>query len=1041
MTALVNFCKHFFFGNPETENEKKLSQVFINWINNFMQEEQMQIKISNINDLIDESYMKILVEMIWEEKINDEQLYCNSNEFKVQQFQSIIQFLKSKGCCIPDINVDQLIKKKDLKNLLELVWIVICNQSIDQIYYHGIKGKDGLLQWCNNFTETNFSSFLQSWDDGKTILHILHHFYPKEIDKGFFTNNCEPLNIFNYAISNLQKIGIPVMIDDNCLINLDEKPVIIQYSVMYNFLSSAFELHSNLNQNDNNHEDKNYYTACYSYSLFDQPNFNCGLIPDEKLLDYVKKENFVIKKINEHFKLMMHSRYPVQVAFINKDLKVIYKHPEFEKVIKRSGPRPIIFISILGKYQQGKSTLSSAITGNIGYKIGNGRGEETKGVYIDGPYDIDYLYQRFNIKIRDDIYYKGKDLLSPLIYFFDFEGYEGIMHGDDIEKNNKAYIEMCTPFLCLSSIFLLLSDQNPELHEITSFFERVKVSSLTTYSNKNDSNGALQLNIVINKYNEISHNFNNLTKKDIKNAIKKFQKDFKKEWIGNEKLINYGINFDFSPILEGLNPFFQDGSFYQIFRYFVKNIVRSIEKAAEGKFVRTGEKSIEIFKIIIDHLDDPQFEEKIKMLIKTEHENSFETFSVRAFTEAKCRIFPDIEDEFQNYQNNLNFNLCIDDIKNKYIMRGKKEILNELSTIQDHPSVFLYIEKLESSIIEKIDEKCKHLYQYKNELAEQSNNKIVQKIDQISSNYLKDFLKDFSAYNYNNLNQKAIGSYIDRKMQLFKTDIYNYKRSEKLSLLNNQKIDIMIDEKRHYFINVCNNYIRNDKRIAIELHEEEELLSKLNSLNKKSIENEYISCEKQILLDLHLKLEKKEFYKQNYENISKIGSQFQHQIYHHIYSKKEEMIRHNCSILTENNEKYSKIIKRLLSKNELNIDDNIILLDIKSNQKDFFAKLKVSFDHARIKLAKKWNEIKKKKISLMKVSVETRKIVEYPDGKVDMGKWKIIRIENSQFADILEDIGDGISECVEIAYEFVSDHYEEIKSGFSKIFDLIKLVA
>ena len=93
----------------------------------------------------------------------------------------------------------------------------------------------------------------------------------------------------------------------------------------------------------------------------------------------------------------------------------------------------------------------------------------------------------------------------------------------------------------------------------------------------------------------------------------------------------------------------------------------------------------------------------------------------------------------------------------------------------------------------------------------------------------------------------------------------------------------------------------------------------MNSLYKKSIENEYISFEKQIILDLHLKLEKKEFYKQNYENISKIGSQYQHQIYHHIYSKKEEMIRHNCSVLTENNEKYSKIIKRLLSKNELNL--------------------------------------------------------------------------------------------------------------------------
>lgn len=101
------------------------------------------------------------------------------------------------------------------------------------------------------------------------------------------------------------------------------------------------------------------------------------------------------------------------------------------------------------------------------------------------------------------------ELLAPLVYFFDIEGYDGNMHGNDIEKNNKAYIEMCTPFLCLSSIFILLSEPNANAQEIYNFFERVKVSKLTTYSNTDDSNGALQLHIVFNKYYGICDDFDN----------------------------------------------------------------------------------------------------------------------------------------------------------------------------------------------------------------------------------------------------------------------------------------------------------------------------------------------------------------------------------------------------------------------------------------------------------------------------------------------------------------------------------------------------
>lgn len=557
--------------------------------------------------------------------------------------------------------------------------MIISKFSVDWIKYYGLIGKDGLLKWINTYSDVNFQNFVDSWDNGKTICKILHNYYPDKIDIISLETNNYPNIIKSFTFSSLQSNKIPLLVnfDDNKY--LDEKAIIIQYAVLFNYLSKASVLNpvnsiientKSSTKNDNN-DNKNTYKNYYNYnnnnlhSNYEPPNFKDGIIDENELSIFIQNENHVIKKINEYFKVIMAPRYPVQIAYITEsddDFIVKFNFQEFEEVINRAGQRPIIFVSCLGRYQQGKSTLISGLTGNIGYEIGKGNKETTKGVYIDGPYDINYFYTRFSIKMRKDIYFGGNELLSPLIFFFDIEGYDGIMHGNDIQKNNKAFIEMCTPFLCLSSVFLFLSEPNANINEIKSFFERMKVSNLTTYSNTDDSNGALQLHIIFNKYNDILNDGS----KNIKKAIQNFKDCYKNEWIGGDSLAHYGIKYDFIPIVQGMRYLYDDKSFYYVFYYFALQIIRSIEDATEGSFIRCVPQSINLFHYIIQHFNQPNFEQIIKQLIRDEHEKSFHTLSNRAYEKSCKKIMPLIENEFIRYENDFSIEVNVDDIQKIY---------------------------------------------------------------------------------------------------------------------------------------------------------------------------------------------------------------------------------------------------------------------------------------------------------------------------------------------------------------------------------------
>lgn len=945
------------------------------------------ISIGTLEDLAEIPNFNSFSEVFWGDTINDFfDISMNTKGSKTTNFKSVIDYLELKEIQIPDFNMKPIIQKRKSNDLLKIVWNIISNQTIDNTYFNGIRGKSGLLKWVNRFTDKSCLNFTESWGNGSTIYNIINHFYPKE----FNISAVQQINC-TYLISCLQKIGAPIYFDDDFFNFLDEKSIIIQYSSLFHYLSYPYK----------SNESINYFNANYLYSQIGEPYFNDGIIPEEDLLNFITENNQIIQNINNHFKVNMRSRYPKQISFIkevNDELKVEYKNDVFEDVLKRAGSRPIIFISCLGRYQQGKTTINSGISGNLGYVVGNGNKETTKGVYIDGPYDINYLYQRFNISMRENIYFNGSELLTPLIYFFDIEGYDGIMHGDDLERNNKAFIEMCTPFLCLSSIFILLSESNANVQEINNFIDRVKVSKLTTYSNSDDSNGALKLNIIFNRYNSFCNSKN---KNNITSLIPDFQDKMKKEWIGAKKLNDYGIKYEFYPILEGLQQFYDKGWFYEVFQYFVKDIVRSIENAAESKFVRSAEQSINLFNYIIQHFNDSSFEEKIKLLIKSEHERSFETFSIKSYNEILKKVCQMIDQEYEEHRINFNFGVNITEIKEKFIQIGDENIKRDLKVVQDHPKVMSYIELLRLTISHKIDEKHDDLIKYKKELIKKFNVKIEKKAYHLTSEILNQTIKKLENENNFNFDQTKIKKFINKQIKTFKNKLISFKNDQNMFLLPNQTIESITSEKNKFLNEAIEMHINNEKIMIEQLKEENNLKSQISQSYSNQIINEYMLIEEEVLKQLEENLTNKTFYLDNFKKITDVNVHCQNLISDYIQSIKSKIIDSICDDLTKENEINIEIIERLKQKNPYLINNFNSDRTIVSNKNDLHQKINQIFNNANDKLSSYSSETNAVRISFLERRIETRKIITLPDGSKKYGKWEQIRIERVSFFELI----------------------------------------
>ena len=107
----------------------------------------------------------------------------------------------------------------------------------------------------------------------------------------------------------------------------------------------------------------------------------------------------------------------------------------------------VLIVSIIGPFQRGKSSFISLLTGDRTIKIGDGINEETKGVWMYGPYSMNMLREKWGVpKVETD---------ETEVFFVDTEGFAGDV-GASWEENKLLVCKMVTPYLAISQVTILM---------------------------------------------------------------------------------------------------------------------------------------------------------------------------------------------------------------------------------------------------------------------------------------------------------------------------------------------------------------------------------------------------------------------------------------------------------------------------------------------------------------------------------------------------------------------------------------------------------
>lgn len=201
-------------------------------------------------DLKDGSKLNLLIENLFNEKIQQ-----NSNI--KENIQAILSFLSSKKVPLFGISPDDIINGKK-NSILTFFWNLIQYCLINPISYNALHGKQGLLQWCKEITQSyiykgvRISNFTTSWSNLLGFCAIINHFDPKSLD----FKSCSEINKtknLDAFLSSLNSLSIesyvtPDIFNDN----EPEKIFLIQCAVLYNFFtikSDSSKAQSNVNSN------------------------------------------------------------------------------------------------------------------------------------------------------------------------------------------------------------------------------------------------------------------------------------------------------------------------------------------------------------------------------------------------------------------------------------------------------------------------------------------------------------------------------------------------------------------------------------------------------------------------------------------------------------------------------------------------------------------------------------------------------------------------------------------------------------------------
>ncbi|OHT10450.1 hypothetical protein TRFO_20259 [Tritrichomonas foetus] len=433
-----------------------------------------------------------------------------------------------------------------------------------------------------------------------------------------------------------------------------------------------------------------------------------------------------------HITFILIMEAPKQIAFFNKDsmnnnndqAAFVHHINELKEYLSKAGNHPVLFASIIGPYQVGKSSTLKRISGNKHYETGTGNNEKTEGIFIDGPYPISQIKTRFNLS--DDHFGQSfhsnningqNDDLEPYLYFLDIEGFGGFRYGRNTQSNSLIFQKLVVPFIGISSIVFFQDTPRSSDSSVQTFFNVLSLlNAVSPESDKNNNE---------NRDNERKQNESQklimvLTQCDEKMVLENgYQFDYSKPTIETLDInqnnlyegwakLRFGdieMPITISPLLfYDKNIREQSHNFNESFKVLVEKMLQSLKEIIDSDYLFTKEHVLEVFETITNELS----KDDLSFAIENARRTQFE-----------MQIIERLQ-SLENHMNNFIKEFIRHNIKENEIQspkeieilktRTKEAAIHEmkkkiLSRLYNTPIVKKYMEKLNELIEQEWKEK------------------------------------------------------------------------------------------------------------------------------------------------------------------------------------------------------------------------------------------------------------------------------------------------------------------------------------------------
>ena len=131
----------------------------------------------------------------------------------------------------------------------------------------------------------------------------------------------------------------------------------------------------------------------------------------------------------------------------NKEFKVNFD--SLEKLLKKAGNSKVMFVTLIGSYQTGKSSKIAKLIDSKDVVIGDGLCETTQGAYAYGPVSLN------NLKDRFDCFPDDND--NTMIFFVDTEGAGGFKTGNSPQETTYLISKFIAPYAALSNVIITIN--------------------------------------------------------------------------------------------------------------------------------------------------------------------------------------------------------------------------------------------------------------------------------------------------------------------------------------------------------------------------------------------------------------------------------------------------------------------------------------------------------------------------------------------------------------------------------------------------------